>query len=1208
MADNDKTMRLRAEVDDLPVIGKFRSEIDLLAKSLTQLSDVFRVVNKNGKTVEVTLKGLTSTGHVVTGVFGKQGLKNITEGVDKDLERRIEKQNRIIMKGIRDVQKMMEAARKKELADDHYLYLKKKEWHEALEKLSLKRAKKEAKDAHDEYLAKKKWHDAQVEIERRKTNQYESELGRQAIGRALGVPSNTDVNQITKANAAIMPVMTAIQKGQINIAQLTNMLYALNKGIPASFVPVNAAQQRVYNSLLRYQKLLSTLPETAAQSSKGVILSMESILRIFQVQLLHRAFSIIMNGFTEAIKVAHDFQIQIARIETISQDVALSARQWGDGIKEAASKHNIELLEATSAAYDAVSNQVAKGAKVFDVLNEAFKFSKITGATAKESIDLISFSINAFKLKSEDANRVAAIMFKTIDLGNVNAKQLADNFGSVAPLAHQAGISLKELAANYVTLTIQGVQADTATTLIKNALKELVSPSEKMKELLKEWGFETGEAAIQQIGFIGVLRKLKQEIDTGGLARIKEIFPDIRGMLAAVGTIGGKNLEIFTQAMDKLNESVQSFENANHKMDDTPALQMSKAWNEVKIVFDGLGQSIITAANNLSKMVGFIPKEMLDNLKTIKQFLDLMNGETGKGSKDNLSPEQLDRLKKAGLTVVDSNGIPKGERASPEEIAQFKAVGGTVVKSGPNAMELIYNAMKNSAGNPMGSMHEMAALGFDLQANSAMGRGDFQSAQIAREMAEKIRKRGTLSDTIDEISNPEKAAQRQQLRDKFAEKLKKNNGGELGFMDERMMDLMQFFDLTPDVEAKLPAAKVGENKQGVKNQLNKINADWADAQKKLDDMLGGKSYDQRIKEFNKELEKSDSRIRKIQSTISNKNFNNLLIGKDDDEVIKKYNDQMDSLFDKLNNFKNIGKIQILDNSQIEQAKLDVEDLLKTAIDFNKEVSKNIARGQNRLERLQREKFEADLDKRLVGKTSSQKAKIFEDEINKVLTKARGSRDIDEQNKLYDEALAFSKRRDALTTKFGKTRKATVKDDLTQRILDEATKQAQKYVDTQKRSLIDLNNLKQYSVTIEDAIKNNIRKQNIELTRQRDLVTEIVRKRQGLQREAGESKDSVDVPGHALGGMIRGPMGRDNLLIRAHAGEFIMNSEATAAFYPQLVAMNAGFQPRGFANGGPVTNVGDINISMNAEKSVEANVREIGYRLRREIKRGTVRLN
>jgi hypothetical protein len=102
---------------------------------------------------------------------------------------------------------------------------------------------------------------------------------------------------------------------------------------------------------------------------------------------------------------------------------------------------------------------------------------------------------------------------------------------------------------------------------------------------------------------------------------------------------------------------------------------------------------------------------------------------------------------------------------------------------------------------------------------------------------------------------------------------------------------------------------------------------------------------------------------------------------------------------------------------------------------------------------------------------------------------------------------------------------------------------------------------------------------------------------------------IAVPGRQMGGLIGGRPGRDQNIIAASRGEFIMTEDATNRFYPTLMAMNAGYLPR-FQAGGPVTNVGDVTVNNNISSGTSQNelIRDIGNKLVREIRRGTIRFS
>jgi len=103
---------------------------------------------------------------------------------------------------------------------------------------------------------------------------------------------------------------------------------------------------------------------------------------------------------------------------------------------------------------------------------------------------------------------------------------------------------------------------------------------------------------------------------------------------------------------------------------------------------------------------------------------------------------------------------------------------------------------------------------------------------------------------------------------------------------------------------------------------------------------------------------------------------------------------------------------------------------------------------------------------------------------------------------------------------------------------------------------------------------------------------------------------LNLPTQANGGPVRkasgGQMfGSDSIHTVLSPGEFVVNAASTRRFYSQLVGMNA----QRLANGGNVQNVttGDFNISVQASGNANVDVQRIGRALRREIRRGTIRL-
>lgn len=96
-------------------------------------------------------------------------------------------------------------------------------------------------------------------------------------------------------------------------------------------------------------------------------------------------------------------------------------------------------------------------------------------------------------------------------------------------------------------------------------------------------------------------------------------------------------------------------------------------------------------------------------------------------------------------------------------------------------------------------------------------------------------------------------------------------------------------------------------------------------------------------------------------------------------------------------------------------------------------------------------------------------------------------------------------------------------------------------------------------------------------------------------------------GLSNGRAANGRIGTDSRSVLTDPGEAIINRAASSRFAGTLKAMNSGFGPSRFANGG-VTNVGDVHINVSGTETSPVSARTLVKEVRRELRRNTSRLN
>lgn len=150
-----------------------------------------------------------------------------------------------------------------------------------------------------------------------------------------------------------------------------------------------------------------------------------------------------------------------------------------------------------------------------------------------------------------------------------------------------------------------------------------------------------------------------------------------------------------------------------------------------------------------------------------------------------------------------------------------------------------------------------------------------------------------------------------------------------------------------------------------------------------------------------------------------------------------------------------------------------------------------------------------------------------------------------------------------------------------------------------------------AVGASEAINNNISAIPVAgqaLNQQLDIAEQTsVRIANNLSRGSGPIAATAQIgrffPKFLAGGGFS-PQGTDSIPAMLSPGEFVVNARSTKRFFSQLQAMNAGVQPIYRQDGGSVTNVGDINVTVTGGKDSANNGRTIARSIRRELRRGT----
>jgi len=341
----------------------------------------------------------------------------------------------------------------------------------------------------------------------------------------------------------------------------------------------------------------------ASKKVQRLTVDWKTMVRIVTTQAIVRSLSTLRNALNAAVADAAEFQRKVAEVRTISPVKNLDHLK--DAIQGVSDEFNVGLASTTEAFYQTLSNQVAKSVgDVESFTSSIAKFSKVAVTDIDTGVNLISGTLNAYGKDVTEAEDVSAKFFKTIELGRTRADQLANSFGTVAPLAAQLGVEMEELQAAFATVTIAGIDTNKAATQLRGVMQAFIKPSKAMKDTLRDLGYESAEQLLATKTLGEALLEVTEHTD-GSTAAIAKLFPRIRGIVGEL-ILSADGAKKFAANLDEIEkEAAEAFDREYKMFIETDVERVTRELNRLKNFFTReFGEEIIAASHQIFDVMG----------------------------------------------------------------------------------------------------------------------------------------------------------------------------------------------------------------------------------------------------------------------------------------------------------------------------------------------------------------------------------------------------------------------------------------------------------------------------------------------------------------------------------------------------------------------------------------------------------------------------
>ena len=306
-------------------------------------------------------------------------------------------------------------------------------------------------------------------------------------------------------------------------------------------------------SIDQYGKKVKQATEETEEFSEKAKIGVEQLAAVLAAAGIVKGAKEIAEELWNCSIAAEGFGKTVDKISTIADTSSVSL----DDIRAKVIKLSGDSGKAASSISEAVYQAISSGAETSKAAGTVEKANKLAigGFTAVETaVDVLTTSLNAYKLQASETEKISDILITTQKKGKTTVDELAQSVGKVIPLAAAYNVQMDNLGTVYAVLTANGIATAEATTYTKSMLRELGDSGSQVAKILKEKTGKSFSELSKEGRSVGDVLAVLGDSVGGSSTAFNELWSSAE---AGVGA-----LSLFNSGADRFNSVLEEMQNS----------------------------------------------------------------------------------------------------------------------------------------------------------------------------------------------------------------------------------------------------------------------------------------------------------------------------------------------------------------------------------------------------------------------------------------------------------------------------------------------------------------------------------------------------------------------------------------------------------------------------------------------------------------------
>lgn len=385
--------------------------------------------------------------------------------------------------------------------------------------------------------------------------------------------------------------------------------------------------------------------EESSKVANGAFDTMRVALGNLIAQGIQKAVEGLAEFTRLSIETGMNFDASMSKVSAISQTFGTDLDKLRDKAKEMGATTKFSATEASEAMqYMAMAGWEAE--QMIDGIEGIMNLAAASGEDLATTSDIVTDALTALGMTAEDSGHFADVLAAATSNANTNVSLLGESFKFVAPIAGSMGASAEDLSLALGLMANSGIKGTQAGNSLKNALINLVKPTDAQTDAMKALGLIT--------------TKTVNVIDSDKLEKAQNKVENKTRALEKAQISYNTAIEKYGESSDQAQKALLSFQTAENNLEDAN-IDLQKAQR-------GTSKEIATGASAFHdeygnmKSLGDIMEVLRDKMQSVS--VDLVDSEGNLREYDDIISElsqseeglvQAEQLKNAAILFGKQN-------------------------------------------------------------------------------------------------------------------------------------------------------------------------------------------------------------------------------------------------------------------------------------------------------------------------------------------------------------------------------------------------------------------------------------------------------------------------------------------------------------------------------------------------------------------------